>query len=142
MYLYNIPTVLSLLYFSFCLCFHFVSVLGHSLFFSTCSHLSTFRCKGSTARKHGKHQFPIDNKFFKTLRNQIDCGFLKKLSINYLPYFPFHQYSYLAHKRFEMTVTPEKKSSGRRSKNLLRLRIRMPEIIIKLQKQQEYGKSF
>ena len=97
----------SLLYFSFYLCFHFVSVLGHSLLFSACSHLSTFRCKGSTARKHGKYQSPIDNKFFKTLRNQIDCGFLKNLSINYLPYFPFSQYSYLAHKRFEMTVTPE-----------------------------------
>ena len=95
------------LYFSFYLSFHFVSVLGHSLFFSACSHLSTFRCKGSTARKHGKHRSPIDNKFFKTLRNQIDCGFLKNLSINYLPYFPFSQYSYLAHKRFEMTVTPE-----------------------------------
>ena len=97
----------SLLYFSFYLSFHFVSVLGHSLLFSACSHLSTFRCKGSTARKHGKHQSLIDNKFFKTLRNQIDCGFLKNLSINYLPYFPFSQYSYLAHKRFEMTVTPE-----------------------------------
>ena len=95
------------LYFSFYLSFHFVSILGHSLFFSACSHLSTFRCKGSTARKHGKYQSPIDNKFFKTLRNQIDCGFLKNLSINYLPYFPFSQYSYLAHKRFEMTVTPE-----------------------------------
>ena len=106
-HLYVIPTILSLLYFSFYLSFHFVSVLGHSLFFSACSHLSTFRCKGSTARKHGKHQSLIDNKFFKTLRNQIDCGFLKNLSINYLPYFPFYQYSYLAHKRFEMTVTPE-----------------------------------
>ena len=112
MYLYNIPTVLSLLYFSFCLCFHFVSVLGHSLFFSACSHLSTFRCKGSTGRKHGKYQSPIDNKFFKTLRNQIDCGFLKNLSINYLPYFPFSQYSYLAHKRFEMTVHRNKKKFG------------------------------
>ena len=97
----------SLLYFSFYLSFHFVSILGHSLLFSVCSHLSTFRCKGSTGRKHGKHQSLIDNKFFKTLRNQIDCGFLKNLSINYLPYFPFSQYSYLAHKRFEMTVTPE-----------------------------------
>ena len=97
----------SLLYFSFYLSFHFVSVLGHSLLFSVCSHLSTFRCKGSTGRKHGKYQSLIDNKFFKTLRNQIDCGFLKNLSINYLPYFPFCQYSYLAHKRFEMTVTPE-----------------------------------
>ena len=97
----------TLLYFSFYLSFHFVSVLGHSLFFFVCSHLSTFRCKGSTGRKHGKHQSLIDNKFFKTLRNQIDCGFLKNLSINYLPYFPFCQYSYLAHKRFEMTVTPE-----------------------------------
>ena len=97
----------SLLYFSFYLSSHFVSILGHSLLFSVCSHLSTFRCKGSTGRKHGKHQSLIDNKFFKTLRNQIDCGFLKNLSINYLPYFPFHQYSYLAHKRFEMTVTPE-----------------------------------
>ncbi len=97
----------TLLYFSFYLSFHFVSVFDHSLFFFVCSHLSTFRCKGSTARKHGKYQSPIDNKFFKTLRNQIDCGFLKNLSINYLPYFPFSQYSYLAHKRFEMTVTPE-----------------------------------
>ena len=97
----------SLLYFSFYLSFHFVSILGHSLLFSASSHLSTFRCKGSTGRKHGKYQSPIDNKFFKTLRNQIDCGFLKNLSINYLPYFPFSQYSYLAHKRFEMTVTPE-----------------------------------
>ena len=97
----------TLLYFSFYLSFHFVSVFDHSLSFSASSHLSTFRCKGSTARKHGKHQSLIDNKFFKTLRNQIDCGFLKNLSINYLPYFPFHQYSYLAHKRFEMTVTPE-----------------------------------
>ena len=97
----------TLLYFSFYLSFHFVSVLGHSLFFFVCSHLSTFRCKGSTGRKHGKHQSLIDNKFFNTLRNQIDCGFLKNLSINYLPYFPFSQYSYLAHKRFEMTVTPE-----------------------------------
>ena len=129
MHLYNIPTVLSLLYFSFYLCFHFVSILGHSLLFSACSHLSTFRCKGSTARKHGKHQSLIDNKFFKTLRNQIDCGFLKNLSINYLPYFPFSQYSYLAHKRFEMTVTPElKKVRVEDPKNLLRLRIRMPEI--------------
>ena len=97
--------------------FYFVSVFDHSLSFFVCSHLSTFRCKGSTGRKHGKYQSLIDNKFFKTLRNQIDCGFLKILSINYLPYFPFSQYSYLAHKRFEMTVTPElKKSSGRRSK--------------------------
>ena len=96
----------TLLYFDL-VYFHFVSVFDHSLLFSACSHLSTFRCKGSTARKHGKYQFPIDNKFFKTLRNQIDCGFLKNLLINYLPYFPFCQYSYLAHKRFEMTVTPE-----------------------------------
>ena len=96
----------TLLYFDL-VYFHFVSVFDHSLLFFVCSHLSTFRCKGSTARKHGKHQSLIDNKFFKTLRNQIDCGFLKNLSINYLPYFPFCQYSYLAHKRFEMTVTPE-----------------------------------
>ena len=96
----------TLLYFDL-VYFHFVSVFDHSLLISASSHLSTFRCKGSTGRKHGKHQSPIDNKFFKTLRNQIDCGFLKNLSINYLPYFPFHQYSYLAHKRFEMTVTPE-----------------------------------
>ena len=96
----------TLLYFDL-VYFHFVSVFDHSLLFFVCSHLSTFRCKGSTGRKHGKHQSPIDNKFFKTLRNQIDCGFLKNLSINYLPYFPFSQYSYLAHKRFEMTVTPE-----------------------------------
>ena len=42
-----------------------------------------------------------------------------------------------------MTVTTGiKKNSGRRSKNLLRLRIRLPEIIIKLQKQQEYGNLF
>ena len=87
--------------FPFCLCSRPLT------FIFVCSHLSTFRCKGSTARKHGKYQSPIDNKFFKTLRNQIDCGFLKNLSINYLPYFPFCQYSYLAHKRFEMTVTPE-----------------------------------
>ena len=84
-----------------------LSLFSTSLIFFVCSHLSTFRCKGSTARKHGKHQSLIDNKFFKTLRNQIDYGFLKNLSINYLPYFPFCQYSYLAHKRFEMTVTPE-----------------------------------
>ena len=96
----------TLLYFDL-VYFHFVSVFDHSLLFFVCSHLSTFRCKGSTGRKHGKYQSLIDNKFFKTLRNQIDCGFLKNLSINYLPYFPFHQYSYLAHKRFEMTVTPE-----------------------------------
>ena len=96
----------TLLYFDL-VYFHFVSVFDHSLLFFVCSHLSTFRCKGSTGRKHGKHQSPIDYKFFKTLRNQIDCGFLKNLSINYLPYFPFCQYSYLAHKRFEMTVTPE-----------------------------------
>ncbi len=96
----------TLLYFDL-VYFHFVSVFDHSLLFFVCSHLSTFRCKGSTGRKHGKHQSLIDNKFFKTLRNQIDCGFLKNLSINYLPYFPFSQYSYLAHKRFEMTVTPE-----------------------------------
>ena len=96
----------TLLYFDL-VYFHFVSVFDHSLLFFVCSHLSTFRCKGSTGRKHGKYQSPIDNKFFKTLRNQIDCGFLKNLSINYLPYFPFCQYSYLAHKRFEMTVTPE-----------------------------------
>ena len=98
----------TLLYFDL-VYFHFVSVFDHSLLFFVCSHLSTFRCKGSTGRKHGKHQSLIDNKFFKTLRNQIDCGFLKNLSINYLPYFPFSQYSYLAHKRFEMTVTPELK---------------------------------
>ena len=96
----------TLLYFDL-VYFHFVSVFDHSLLFFVCSHLSTFRCKGSTGRKHGKHQSLIDNKFFRTLRNQIDCGFLKNLSINYLPYFPFSQYSYLAHKRFEMTVTPE-----------------------------------
>ena len=96
----------TLLYFDL-VYFHFVSVFDHSLLFFVCSHLSTFRCKGSTGRKHGKYQSLIDNKFFKTLRNQIDCGFLKNLSINYLPYFPFSQYSYLAHKRFEMTVTPE-----------------------------------
>ena len=96
----------TLLYFDL-VYFHFVSVFDHSLLFFVCSHLSTFRCKGSTGRKHGKHQSLIDYKFFKTLRNQIDCGFLKNLSINYLPYFPFSQYSYLAHKRFEMTVTPE-----------------------------------
>ena len=63
--------------------------------------------KGSTGRKDGKHRSTIDSDFFMTLRNQIECGFLKNLSINYLPYFPFSQYSYLAHKRFEMTVTPE-----------------------------------
>ena len=92
---------------TFSLSIFILSLFSTSLLFSVCSHLSTFRCKGSTARKHGKHQSLIDNKFFKTLRNQIDCGFLKNLSINYLPYFPFSQYSYLAHKRFEMTVTPE-----------------------------------
>ena len=92
---------------TFSLSIFILSLFSTSLLISVCSHLSTFRCKGSTARKHGKHQSPIDNKFFKTLRNQIDCGFLKNLSINYLPYFPFSQYSYLAHKRFEMTVTPE-----------------------------------
>ena len=92
---------------TFSLSIFILSLFSTSLLFSVCSHLSTFRCKGSTGRKHSKHQSPIDNKFFKTLRNQIDCGFLKNLSINYLPYFPFCQYSYLAHKRFEMTVTPE-----------------------------------
>ena len=92
---------------TFSLSIFILSLFSTSLLFSVCSHLSTFRCKGSTGRKHGKYQSLIDNKFFKTLRNQIDCGFLKNLSINYLPYFPFHQYSYLAHKRFEMTVTPE-----------------------------------
>ena len=92
---------------TFSLSIFILSLFSTSLLIFVCSHLSTFRCKGSTARKHGKHQSPIDNKFFKTLRNQIDCGFLKNLSINYLPYFPFSQYSYLAHKRFEMTVTPE-----------------------------------
>ena len=92
---------------TFSLSIFILSLFSTSLLISVCSHLSTFRCKGSTARKHGKHQSLIDNKFFKTLRNQIDCGFLKNLLINYLPYFPFHQYSYLAHKRFEMTVTPE-----------------------------------
>ena len=92
---------------TFSLSIFILSLFSTSLLISVCSHLSTFRCKGSTARKHGKHQSLIDNKFFKTLRNQIDCGFLKNLSINYLSYFPFSQYSYLAHKRFEMTVTPE-----------------------------------
>ena len=92
---------------TFSLSIFILSLFSTSLLISVCSHLSTFRCKGSTARKHGKHQSLIDNKFFKTLRNQIDCGFLKNLLINYLPYFPFNQYSYLAHKRFEMTVTPE-----------------------------------
>ena len=92
---------------TFSLSIFILSLFSTSLLISVCSHLSTFRCKGSTARKHGKYQSPIDNNFFKTLRNQIDCGFLKNLSINYLPYFPFCQYSYLAHKRFEMTVTPE-----------------------------------
>ena len=92
---------------TFSLSIFILSLFSTSLLISVCSHLSTFRCKGSTGRKHGKHRSPIDNKFFKTLRNQIDCGFLKNLSINYLPYFPFSQYSYLAHKRFEMTVTPE-----------------------------------
>ena len=92
---------------TFSLSIFILSLFSTSLLISVCSHLSTFRCKGSTARKHGKHQSLIDNKFFKTFRNQIDCGFLKNLSINYLPYFPFCQYSYLAHKRFEMTVTPE-----------------------------------
>ena len=92
---------------TFSLSIFILSLFSTSLLISVCSHLSTFRCKGSTGRKHSKHQSLIDNKFFKTLRNQIDCGFLKNLSINYLPYFPFSQYSYLAHKRFEMTVTPE-----------------------------------
>ena len=92
---------------TFSLSIFILSLFSTSLLISVCSHLQTFRCKGSTGRKHGKHQSLIDNKFFKTLRNQIDCGFLKNLSINYLPYFPFSQYSYLAHKRFEMTVTPE-----------------------------------
>ena len=92
---------------TFSLSIFILSLFSTSLLISVFSHLSTFRCKGSTGRKHGKHQSLIDNKFFKTLRNQIDCGFLKNLSINYLPYFPFSQYSYLAHKRFEMTVTPE-----------------------------------
>ena len=92
---------------TFSLSIFILSLFSTLLLISVCSHLSTFRCKGSTGRKHGKHQSLIDNKFFKTLRNQIDCGFLKNLSINYLPYFPFSQYSYLAHKRFEMTVTPE-----------------------------------
>ena len=92
---------------TFSLSIFILSLFSTSLLISVCSHLSTFRCKGSTGRKHGKHQSLIDYKFFKTLRNQIDCGFLKNLLINYLPYFPFCQYSYLAHKRFEMTVTPE-----------------------------------
>ena len=92
---------------TFSLSIFILSLFSTSLLISVCSHLSTFRCKGSTGRKHGKYQSLIDNKFFKTLRNQIDCGFLKNLLINYLPYFPFSQYSYLAHKRFEMTVTPE-----------------------------------
>ena len=92
---------------TFSLSIFILSLFSTSLLIPASSHLSTFRCKGSTARKHGKHQSLIDNKFFKILRNQIDCGFLKNLSINYLPYFPFSQYSYLAHKRFEMTVTPE-----------------------------------
>ena len=92
---------------TFSLSIFILSLFSTSLLISVCSHLSTFRCKGSTGRKHGKYQSLIDNKFFKTLRNQIDCGFLKNLSINYLPYFPFCQYSYLAQKRFEMTVTPE-----------------------------------
>ena len=92
---------------TFSLSIFILSLFSTSLLISVCSHLSTFRCKGSTGRKHGKHQSLIDNKFFKTLRNQIDCGFLKNLSINYLPNFPFCQYSYLAQKRFEMTVTPE-----------------------------------
>ena len=92
---------------TFSLSIFILSLFSTSLLISVCSHLSTFRCKGSTGRKHGKYQSLIDNKFFKTLRNQIDCGFLKNLLINYLPYFPFCQYSYLAHKRFEMTVTPE-----------------------------------
>ncbi len=92
---------------TFSLSIFILSLFSTSLLISVCSHLSTFRCKGSTGRKHSKHQSLIDNKFFKTLRNQIDCGFLKNLLINYLPYFPFCQYSYLAHKRFEMTVTPE-----------------------------------
>ena len=74
---------------TFSLSIFILSLFSTSLLISVCSHLSTFRCKGSTARKHGKHQSLIDNKFFKTLRNQIDCGFLKNLSINYLPYFPF-----------------------------------------------------
>ena len=74
---------------TFSLSIFILSLFSTSLLISVCSHLSTFRCKGSTARKHGKHQSLIDNKFFKTLRNQIDYGFLKNLSINYLPYFPF-----------------------------------------------------
>ena len=74
---------------TFSLSIFILSLFSTSLLFSASSHLSTFRCKGSTGRKHGKHQSLIDNKFFKTLRNQIDYGFLKNLSINYLPYFPF-----------------------------------------------------
>ena len=51
MHLYIIPTVLTLLYFSFYLSFHFVSVLNHSLFISSlCSHLDDFyRAKVVTA---------------------------------------------------------------------------------------------
>ena len=78
---------------TFSLSIFILSLFSTSLLISVCSHLSTFRCKGSTARKHGKHQSLIDNKFFKTLRNQIDCGFLKNLSINYLPYFPCARHS-------------------------------------------------
>ena len=50
MYPYVTPAVLCLLYFSLCLCFHFVSGFDHSLSVSSwCSHLDFYRAKVVTA---------------------------------------------------------------------------------------------
>jgi len=90
MHLYIIPTVLTLLYFSFYLSFHFVSVLGHSLSSSSV-----------------------------VIHRLLDAKVvLPGNTANTSPLLTINFYGY----------TGIKKSSGRRSKKLLRLRIRMPEI--------------
>ena len=63
-------------------------------------------CKGSTGRKDGKHRSTIDNDFFMTLRNQR-LRFPEKFTGQLSALLSLCQALSIAHKRFEMTVTPE-----------------------------------
>ena len=101
---YTTPAVLNLL----CLCL--VPVL--SLFSTSLLSpppvviLRLLFCKGSTGRKDGKHRSTIDSDFFMTLRNQR-LRFPEKFTGQLSALLSLCQALSIAHKRFEMTVTPE-----------------------------------
>ena len=62
--------------------------------------------KGSTGRKDGKHRSTIDSDFFMTLRNQR-LRFPEKFTGQLSALLSLCQALSIAHKRFEMMVTPE-----------------------------------